>query len=332
MKVCWTPATRIGCRRQNRDSANYCLYCGRPLSGALRLLNTGDVLQGSYEMMRAVGFGGNGAVYVVRDRSAGGVERALKESIDRAQREQFALEAEVLRPLSHPNLPRVYNHFTENDRDYMLMEFVPGRSLDEVIEERAQHGQPPLDENVVIGYALQICHALEYLHRRAPHPVIHRDIKPDNIRLTPHGELKLVDFGLVKRLDVANPATQRLAQGLTPVYAPPEQWGLIADHHTDARSDVYSLAATLYHLLTGRGPVSALDRITGGSLGSLDTAPPGGDPLIPPRQINSDVSPRVENALLKALAFHPDDRFPAAREFRVALSVGTDTLRIARQS
>ncbi|MBI3761341.1 MAG: protein kinase [Chloroflexi bacterium] len=326
MKVCWTPATRIGCRNENRDSANYCLFCGRPLSGALRLLNPGDVLQAKYEVTRVVGFGGNGAVYAVQDRSAGNAERALKESIDPEQREQFAVEADVLRPLDHPNLPRVYDRFTAGNRDYMLMEFVPGRSLEEVIQERARQNLPPLDENVVIGYAIQICHALEYLHRREPHPVIHRDIKPANIRITPHGELKLVDFGLVKRLDTDNPATHRLAQGLTPVYAPPEQWGLIEGRHTDPRSDIYSLAATLYHLLTGTGPSSALDRIAGRG-GRLNSE----EPLVPPRSLNPNISTRVERALMKALSVHPDDRFPTARELRAALSMGSDTLHIARQ-
>ena len=320
MKICWTPATRIGCRTQNRDGANYCLHCGRPLGGAMRLLNPGDVLKGVYEVKRVVGAGGNGAVYLVRDGSAASVERALKESGDAAHREQFALESEVLRPLMHPNLPRVYVHFSEGEHDYMLMDFVPGLSLGEVLSDRGANGQPPLDEHVVIGYAIQICRALEYLHSREPHPVIHRDIKPDNIRITPHGELKLVDFGLVKRLDEANPATLFQAQGLTPVYASPEQWGIIADYHTGPRSDIYSLAATLYHLLSGQNPLSALDRAIG--VGSGDRA---SDPLVPLRQINPAITVHTERSVLKAMAYMPDDRYATARELRAALSLGTAT-------
>jgi len=265
--------------------------------------------------------GGSGAVYLIRDASAGGAERALKESCDPEQREQFALEAEVLQPLSHPNLPRVYIYFHEDGRDYMVMDFVPGRSLGEVLAERAVAGQPPLDENVVIGYAIQICRALEYLHSREPHPVIHRDIKPENIRITPHGELKLVDFGLHKQLDASKPSTLAFARGLTPVYASPEQWGLLAGAHTDPRSDIYSLGATLYHLLTGQSPMSALNRATG-SRGKFRTD----DPLLRPRQINPAISPRTEQAILRATAFHPDERFVMAREFRAALSIGTDAL------
>jgi serine/threonine-protein kinase len=208
----------------------------------------------------------------------------------------------------------------------MVMDFVPGRSLGEVLAERAASAQPPLDENVVIGYAIQICRALEYLHSRDPHPVIHRDIKPDNIRITAHGELKLVDFGMAKRLDASNPATLLHAQGLTPVYASPEQWGLIEGLHTDPRSDIYSLAATLYHLLTGRTPVSALKRLTG-SRGRFQSD----DPLAAPRQVNPAISMRTDRALRRALSFHPDERFATGREFRGALSVGTDTLRISRR-
>jgi serine/threonine-protein kinase len=220
----------------------------------------------------------------------------------------------------------VYTYFHQDGRDYMVMDFVPGRSLAEVLAERASAGQPPLDESVVIGYAIQICRALEYLHSRDPHPVIHRDIKPENIRITPHGELKLVDFGLLKRLDATNPSTLAFAQGLTPVYASPEQWGLLSDTHTDPRSDIYSLAATLYHMLTGQSPMSALNRVTG-SRGKFRTD----DPLIRPRQINPAVSARAEKAILRALAYQPDERYATAREFRAALSVGTDTLQARRR-
>jgi eukaryotic-like serine/threonine-protein kinase len=292
----------------------------------MRLLNPGEVLADSYQVVRIVGVGGSGAVYLIHDQSAGGVERALKESSDPEQQEQFALEAEVLRPLSHPHLPRVYRYFHHDERDYIVMDFVPGRSLADVLAERAAAGQPPLDESVVIGYAIQICRALEYLHSREPLPVIHRDIKPENIRITPHGELKLVDFGLIKRLDATNPSTMAFSQGLTPVYASPEQWGLLTGTHTDPRSDVYSLAATLYHMLTGQSPMSALNRATG-SRGQFRTD----DPLIRPRQINPAVSVRTENAILRAMAFLPDERFLTAREFRAALSVGTDTLRAVRR-
>ncbi len=317
MKVCWDPATRAGCRARNRDSANYCMKCGRRLVGAMHLLDPGDRLQGIYKVEHVVGVGGSGAVYLIRDTASGGVERALKESNDPQQREQFALEAAVLQPLSHPNVPRVYTYFNENDRDYMVMDFVPGHSLAEVLAERAAANQPPLDESAVVGYAVQICRALEYLHSRDPHPVIHRDIKPENIRITPHGEVKLVDFGLLKRLDTTNPSTLAVARGLTPVYASPEQWGLLTGTHTDMRSDIYSLAATLYHLLTGKRPLSALNRATGAN---------SGDPLIRPRQINPAITARAEAAILRAMAFQPDERFATAREFRAALAAGTDTM------
>jgi serine/threonine-protein kinase len=271
-------------------------------------LRVGAVLRERYEIIDLVGQGGMGAVYKANDRRLSGRICAVKEVLpelisapgmeDQAQ-DQFYREASVLARLDHPNLPKVSDYFEQDGRQYLVMDFVPGLDLRQIVDEARRKGEFVPEENV-LAWATQLCEALTYLHTQDP-PVLHRDIKPSNIKLTPRGMVKLVDFGLVKLLQPDENRTVTVVQGRgTVAYTPLEQYGGDAGH-TDTRSDVYSLGATLYHLVTGQPPADAKQRFL----------KPG--TLIPPRDINPRLSSRTERAILAAIAQHPDDR-PATVE------------------
>ena len=275
-------------------------------------LAIGQILQNRYRILRLLGQGGMAAVYLAEDTRLGR-RCAVKENVpDPAaspqtlaqMRQQFQVEARTLATLDHPNLPKVYDCFSEGGNEYMVMEYVEGEDLASALQ---RHGGP-LPEKPVLIWADQVLDALEYLHSQQPRPVIHRDIKPDNILLTPQGKVKLVDFGLVKLLNPSDPRTATSMKGMgTLGYAPLEQYGSGAGH-TDARSDIYSLGATLYHLLTNVAPPEVTQRI-------LDPTK-----LVPPRQHNTALSPATEAAVLKAIEIHPDQRWQMAAEMRQALA------------
>jgi serine/threonine-protein kinase len=251
-----------------------------------------------------------GAVYKADDLRLRGrvcaVKEVLPELISQAgvgeqAHEQFYREASTLARLDHPNLPKVSDFFDHDGREYLVMDFVPGADLRQMVEE-SRRRDVFLPEDVVLGWAIQLCDALQYLHTQDP-PILHRDIKPANIKLTPRGLVKLVDFGLVKLLQPDESRTVTVVQGRgTVAYTPLEQYGGDTGH-TDARSDVFSLGATLYHLLTGQPPADAKQRFLR----------PGS--LIPPRDTNPRISPQTERALLAAMAQHPDDRPESALAF-----------------
>ena len=253
-----------------------------------------------------------GAVYRAEDLRLEGRLCAIKEiqlgaePVFAAQsREQFQREASVLARLDHPNLPKVSDYFLEGERDYLVMDFVAGRNLREIMDEARRQGQF-LEEKQVLTWAEQLCDALEYLHVQNP-PILHRDIKPANIRLTPGGTLKLVDFGLVKLLMPDDSRTITVLQGRGTVqYTPLEQYGGDTGH-TDVRSDIYSLGATLYHLLTNQPPADAKQRFL---------EPPS---LTSPRSLNLRISSRTERAILHALEMHPSERPASVAEFKAEL-------------
>ena len=255
-----------------------------------------------------------GATYRAEDLRLRGRLCAVKEALPDVDaspdellqsREQFYEEASTLARLDHPNLPKVSDYFSESDRDYLVMDFVPGHDLKEMLANALRQGHP-LPERQVLAWAGQLCDALHYMHTQAP-PVLHRDIKPGNIKITPAGNVKLVDFGLVKLLAVDDQRTITVVQGRGTVqYTPLEQYGGDTGH-TDARSDIYSLGATLYHLLTGKPPVDAKQRFL------KPRSQPG------PRSLNPDISPQTEQAILWSLAMHPDDRPASIAELRTAL-------------
>jgi serine/threonine-protein kinase len=219
-------------------------------------------------------------------------------------REQFFREASVLARLDHPNLPKVSDFFSDGPRDYLVMDYVPGKDLRERMLE-ARRNKTFLAESEVLRWAVQISDALNYLHSQEP-PIIHRDIKPSNLKITPSGLIKLVDFGLVKIL-APNEVTITIIQGQgTALYTPLEQYGG-DDAHTDVRADIFSFGATLYHLATNEPPMEARKRF-------LDSRS-----LTLPRDINPNLSSRVEKAILWAMSLHPDDRPKNVIEFREAL-------------
>jgi serine/threonine protein kinase/formylglycine-generating enzyme required for sulfatase activity len=300
MIICFDQRTHIGCGAQNANDATRCQSCGRPLRFALPLHDPGTLLGERYAIIRMIGYGGFGAVYEAEDLHEMPLHVAVKETFDHNSVRYFRREFNVLKNHSHDNLPFYYDVFESDDFDesgYLVMEYVPGQSLDDVLN----HEQGPLLESQVLGYALQLCDVLNYLHSQDP-PIIHRDIKPANIRLTPTGLIKLVDFGLLKTGDQQKRSTVR---GATPAYSPYEQFG---SGGADNRSDVYSLGATLYQLLTDKEPVPALDR--------LDASP---DPLKPPHVYNPRVSLSVSQAIVKAMSVFQRDRYSDIQQLKVAL-------------
>ncbi|MEW6180840.1 MAG: serine/threonine-protein kinase [Chloroflexota bacterium] len=276
-------------------------------------LKSGEVLRGRYQIVRIIGQGGMGSIYLANDLRLEGRQCALKEvEHDRSlppellqeARDQFFREATVLARLDHPNLPKVSDFFSIGPRDYLVMDYIPGRDLRTLMMEARQENRF-LSEAEVLNWADQLANALSYLHSQNP-PILHRDIKPSNLKLTPNGLLKLVDFGLVKVL-APGEVTITVLQGQgTAIYTPLEQYGGDSGH-TDVRSDIYAFGATLYHLLTNEPPADARERFL--------------DPqrLIPPRQINPDISIRTERCILWAMGLHPDERPESVEVFRKSL-------------
>jgi len=278
------------------------------------LLSAGTVLRSRYKIVEFISQGGMGAIYRAEDLRLDGRMCAVKEmwadvnasnqDIEQIQ-SQFHREASILARLDHPNLPKVSDYFAQDSRDYLVMDFVAGQDLKDAMDQARQKGQM-LAERQVLDWAKQILDALEYLHTQDP-PVLHRDIKPANIKLTPSSTIKLVDFGLVKLMVPDEDRTVTVLQGRgTAQYTPLEQYGGDTGH-TNVRSDIYSLGATLYHLLTNRPPADAKSRYL------------RPESLLPPSHYNPDVSPRVENAILHAVAMHPADRPATVSEFRSEL-------------
>ncbi len=271
-------------------------------------LNSGQILNNRYRIVKLLGEGGFGAVYRAWDMNLNGpcaVKENNETSPDAAR--QFAREASLLFNLHHPNLPRVTDHFTvPGQGQYLVMDFVEGEDMQAMLT-RAGGALP---EEQVLAWVAQICDALAYMHAQNP-PIIHRDIKPGNIKITPDGRAVLVDFGIAKAYD-PNLATTQGARAVTPGFSPPEQYG---EGKTDARSDVYALGATLYTLLTGQIPASSVDIIAGTS------------PLPKPvTVVNPQVTAKVSDAITRAMNPGRTGRFGSVSELRAALGLPTAPL------
>lgn len=275
------------------------------------MLEPNTVLLDRYLIERMLGQGGMGAVYLAIDQKFGSTV-ALKETLvsgDVLQR-AFEREARLLNKLRHGALPVVMDYFCQDERQFLVMQFIPGEDLGALL---AKAGRPfPVAD--VLEWADDLLDVLDYLHGQDP-PVVHRDIKPQNLKLTPRGEIILLDFGLAKG-DAASltlsSATGSIF-GYTPHYAPFEQ---IKGSGTDPRSDLYALAATLHHLLTARLPADAMSRAEAAMLRQED-------PLPRVDTVNSDVPKAVGFVLERALAMDRNERFSSAGEMRAALAEAT---------
>ncbi len=262
-------------------------------------LESGFVLNSRYRILSTLGQGGMGNVYQAMDLNLM-IEVAVKENLYLSEEytRQFKREAAILASLRHPNLPKVMDHFEiPNQGQYLVMEFITGEDLRDRMDRIGT-----ITENEVIHIGAAICDALTYLHTRTP-PVVHRDIKPGNIRITSEGHILLVDFGLAK-LHVSNQETTSGARAMTPGYSPPEQYG---GSRTDPRSDVYSLGATLYAAICGMPPEDSLVRLT--EFNRLTSV----------RSYVPKTNRKLALVIEKALELKPEARFQTADEMKQAL-------------
>jgi len=256
------------------------------------------MLQNRFLILQKIGQGGMAAVYKVTDTWQGGAVWAVKEMSDAAIPNQqdrtyavqsFQQEGSLLQSLNHPNLMKVSDIFCEGGKFYLLMEFIPGSTLDAMLSARGRFSEPE-----VIPWALQLCDVLDYLHTHTP-PIIFRDLKPGNIMITPTGQVKLIDFGIVRFF---KPGKTKDTQALgTPGYCAPEA----TSGQTDARSDIYSLCVTLHQMLTGYDPGMAMFS------------------LPPARQLNPAVSAGLEEIISKGVQLRREQRWASAAEMRSEL-------------
>ena len=278
--------------------------------------------RGGYTIETVIGQGGFGYVYLAHDQQ--GQSLAVKQCTDLSSEGlmQFGHEVAIQKLVNNTTFVRVYAQFVEKvaisscvaspdlasasqpaavESLFTAMEYVPGESLEELLESRLQQNQGPFAEQDAIGWTIQILTALQQAHAVG---VIHRDIKPGNILVLPNGgSVKIIDFGIAK-IGGSGAQTLRGARGVSPGYSPPEQYAQTGQ--TDTYSDVYAVGATLYHLLTGHAPIDAPVRQSG-------------QELIPPRRHNPALSTRIESVILQAMQLNVADRYQDAREMLAAL-------------
>jgi tRNA A-37 threonylcarbamoyl transferase component Bud32 len=270
----------------------------QPVPAQPPALPPGTLLGGRYLIQGYIGGGGFGHIYKAHDRVLGH-RRAIKEAFyrDPQTQRQFRLEAEFILNARHANLVRGYAVFEQHGRFYLVMDYVDGHTVEEIAIQQIRHTGRPLPEAQVLDWVLPICDACHALHSQ-PTPIIHRDVKPANIKITRQGIPILIDLGLAK-LFMQGTATIGAALAFTPGYAPPEQYQ--ACGATDQRTDIYGLGATLFYLLTGYQPTEAPARL-------------GAHALPAPRALNAEISPLTEAAILRAMVLDPQGRQQTAGE------------------
>src|SRR6266699_1427465 len=290
------------CGAANPATARFCQFCATllPFTHSTGSLPEQTLLAGRYQLLKRIGQGGMGAVYKAADTRFNNRPLAIKEMSStgltpaRLQEAEAAFESEahLLADLLHPNLPRIYEHFTENDRSYLVMDFIEGQTLEEYLE---QIGGGPLPVDQVITWAEQLCDVLNYLHSHQP-PIIFRDLKPANVMISDSGHVYLIDFGIARFF---KPGKQHDTVALgSPGYAAPEQYGKA---QSTPRSDIYSLGALLHHLLTGVDPSEQPFFFRDAS------------------QLNPAIDPAFDTLLKQMLAMDSDRRPASAQEVLNAL-------------
>ena len=274
----------------------------------MKAIAPNTMIQNRYLIVQSIGKGGMGEVYLAVDQRLGSAV-ALKRTFfsdDSTLGTAFEREARILARLRHPVLPKVIDHFAENGDQFLVMEHISGDDL----SKRLETANKPFPLNWVMFWADQLLDALSYLHAHEP-PIIHRDIKPQNLKLTDENHIVLLDFGLSKDFDTSavNSLNSASVAGYSPHFAAMEQ---IRGTGTDGRSDLYSLSATLYQLMTNVVPVDALSRadaLIGGKK----------DPIVPLNEIVSQIPEAVSNVILKGIALRQDERFITASEMQRSL-------------
>ncbi|MEO6333753.1 MAG: protein kinase [Pyrinomonadaceae bacterium] len=276
----------------------------------MKALAQNSLIQNRYLVVHLIGKGGMGEVYLAVDQRLGSAV-ALKRTYfagDEMLAAAFEREARTLARMRHPVLPKVSDHFGEGEEQYLVMEHISGDDL----SKRLEAAQKPFPVSWVMFWADQLLDALSYLHSHEP-PIIHRDIKPQNVKLTDENHIILLDFGLSKtstgQTNISQSGSTGSVVGYTPHYAPMEQ---IRGIGTNARSDIYSLSATLYQLMTNVIPADALSR--------ADTLLNGmSDPIEQPHVLNPEVPTAVSEVILKGMEVSQERRFNNAREMQKAL-------------
>lgn len=315
------------CGAKNTLGSKYCFECGAPLishthpnrsvqqtQSAVRSrqnyrpqeeenegpapLPPNTILQGRYQISKRLGQGGMGAIYLADDLRFSQRVAVVKEMLDhfsdpdqrRLATNNFDREAEMLANLKHPGIPEVYDRFTEGNRHYLVMEYVNGDDLEQRLMTRENE---PFAENEVLDWAIQICEILHYMHSQNP-PIVYRDMKPANLILNQQGRIYVVDFGIARHFNPTKKGTMIGTQG----YAPPEQYR----GQVEPRSDIYALAATMHHLLTGRDPQAE----------APFTFPPV-------RELNTNVSVQTDKIIGRCLNMEADGRYRNAMEMSEVL-------------
>ncbi len=265
-------------------------------------LQPGVTLVDRYLIQEVIGVGGMGSIYRARDLHFPNVVKlvAVKEMINTAPDpivrrtivQNFEREANILATLNHPAIPKIYDFFSINERSYLVEEFIHGKDLEAILNET--EGFFP--EEQVLGWAIELCEVLQFLHNHKPDPIIFRDMKPSNVMLNQSQHIVLVDFGIAKTFQAGQKGTMIGTEG----YSPPEQYR----GEATPLADIYALGATLHHLLTRRDP---------------RLEPPFSFAERPIRKINPSISPELEEVVNKALQYNPEDRFPSAEAMKEAL-------------
>jgi serine/threonine protein kinase len=284
------------------DTKNITEPLGGEDSASRRQLQSGTTLVTRYHIQEVIGVGGMGSVYRARDLHFPNVVKlvAVKEMVNMAPDplirqtiiQNFEREANMLATLSHPAIPRIYDYFTQDDRAYLVLEFIHGKDLEGIINE--SNGFLPEDQ--VLSWGVELCDVLAFLHSHKPDPIIFRDMKPSNVMVNHNGDIMLIDFGIAKTFQAGQKGTMIGTEG----YSPPEQYR----GEATPLADIYALGAALHHALTRRDP---------------RLEPPFSFAERPIRRINSSVSPELEAVIGTALQYNPADRFPGAQEMKEAL-------------